>query len=316
MYGHQSSAIVDQSLDNLIQSFISNKLSDIKSMQHQKSTLMIYCDASLPKNKQQIGIGVCMVGQQNVSFESEILKVEEANIDSLYGELQAVVTALKKLFKMLSEETYRIKSLRRVIINNDCIGITQLLSKPRISKAIYGEVIDQINELMKQLSESYPRIIFKVKYIGQTRNFYYEMADKLSREAFTIQPPAQYAADNFCEEKDVLNIANDEILFEKFKTLNEVECRLIRKAMTINQLIDGVQTTIVEKGNLLHIPTLEKAILKFNTELSIINAETLTVRLKRNIIANQLGERRWDLLRSDAAKQGFIVPDDAMNGVR
>ncbi|RAR38906.1 hypothetical protein [Paenibacillus sp. MDMC362] len=312
MYGQQSSAIVDQSLDNLIQSFISNKLSNIKSMQHQNNTLMIYCDASLPKDNQLIGIGICMVGQQKVSFASEALEVESTKFDSRFGELQALLVTAKLLNKMLLENTYNIKKLREVIILSDCIGIPQLIKNLSNSKALYRKVVGQINELLEHLSETYPRIIFKVKYIGQNRNFYYEMADQLAKEAIKKKLLIEEIGVN------VMNSVkeNEEVLFGNYMSLGEKEKELIRKAMTYHQLIDSIQDMVREKGDNFHIPTLEKAILKFNTELGIINAETLNVRLKGNIIANQLGERLWDLLRSDAAKQGFIVPDDAMSDVR
>lgn len=308
MYGQQSSAIVDQSLENLIQSFISNKLSNIKSMQYQKNTLMIYCDASVPKDNQLIGIGICMVGQKKVSFSSEALEVESTKFDSLCGELQAILVTTKLLNKMLLENAYNINKLREVFILSDCMGIPQLIKNSSNSKALYGEVVGQINELLEHLSQTYPRIIIKVKYIGQNRNFYYEMADRLSKEAIKKKLLDEDIGVNVIDSVK----ENEEILFGKYMYLGEKEKELIRKAMTYHQIIDSIQNMVRRKGDNYHIPIIEKVILSLNTELGVINTEILNLQLKRNIIANQLGDKLWDFLRLDAAKQGFIVPDEAM----
>ncbi|UNK19279.1 hypothetical protein MNQ98_04370 [Paenibacillus sp. N3/727] len=169
--------------EDLVETFLKQEYSDIKSLRNVKNLIKIYCDASTgnPNNK-AIGIGISIVGQKKVFFESEIQKVEKNNIDSIYGELLAVEFATKKLYKMLEDNTYNLAKLERVIIYSDCIGIDRLISKALISKEIFTEVVTRINEQLQILSDSYPKLIFTVKYLTQGKKcFYYKMADRISK---------------------------------------------------------------------------------------------------------------------------------------
>jgi hypothetical protein len=155
--------------------------SAMNSYRNNKSLITVFCDASCDESNNSIGLGVIVVGMGKHIVASELKRV--AAPDPLFGELLAIEFSIKSLSELLESNTFAVDNLERAIIYSDCDITKRLLSKTLSSKSMYTELIDEIITLLEQLSTTYEKIAFSVKYIGRRKKVsYYYSAHAAARK--------------------------------------------------------------------------------------------------------------------------------------
>ncbi|MFF2153797.1 hypothetical protein ACFVVQ_00670 [Paenibacillus chitinolyticus] len=81
---------------------------------------------------------------------------------------------------------------------------------------------------------------------------------------------------------------------------------MTREKMTCHRLIDLILDFVKNKGDDLHVLTLEKILLFLDVTINNANTETLLIRLDKGRIANQLGESLWELLAANSDGENEI----------
>ncbi|HHY72041.1 MAG TPA: HNH endonuclease [Bacillus bacterium] len=144
--------------------------------------LKIFCDCSM-YSQEKIGVGLVFIKNQSIRTISEVFSVEVA-VNSVYGELLAIVYALNHLVDTKNRSEYI--HLRSITIYSDVNHIQHLLYTDSQVNPIYNSVIRKIKELTLLVTVIYPKTALSIQYLGDKENrrdiVFYNLAHDMSRK--------------------------------------------------------------------------------------------------------------------------------------